>query len=55
MSGALFFLSVIGYAMLAMLIFPKLKAGPALLAGLCAMLFLSYTLVSGWSLPRMRC
>lgn len=53
MSGALFFFSLIGYALLAMLAFPRLKAGPALLSGLCAMLFLSYVLVIllQWMIP----
>lgn len=53
MSGAMFFLSLIGYAFLAMLAFPRLKAGPALLSGLCAMLFLSYTFVIllQWMVP----
>ena len=53
MSGAVFFFSLIGYALLAMLAFPRLKAGPALLSGLCAMLFLSYVLVIllQWMIP----
>lgn len=51
--GVLFFFSVLGYAMLMMLAMPRLKAGPALLSAVCAMLFVSYygVIVLGWMVP----
>ena len=51
--GVLFFLSLMGYAFWLMLILPKLKAGGALLAALCNMLFVAYwgVIILEWMVP----
>ncbi|NLO86569.1 MAG: DUF4293 domain-containing protein [Clostridiales bacterium] len=42
LTGALFFVSLLGYALVCMSIFPKLKAGHALLSACAGMLFVSF-------------
>ncbi len=42
MSGALFFVALMGWAAVLMLLVPKLRAGAALMGGFCAMLFAAY-------------
>ncbi len=42
LAGGLFFLSLLGWALLWMLLMPRLKLSDALLGGLCGMLFVSY-------------
>lgn len=46
----LFFIVIAGYAMGLMAVFPRLKAGNALLSALCGMLFVSYwgVIILGW-------
>ena len=51
--GVLFFLAVVGYAMLIMLALPKLKAGHALFSAVCGMLFVAYygVIIAEWMVP----
>lgn len=51
--GSVFFLSLLGYALLWMLLIPRLKLGDALLGGLCGMLFVSYVgvILFQWMTP----
>jgi len=51
--GVLFFVAVLGYAMLAMLAMPKMKAGHALLCAVSGMLFVAYygVIIAGWMIP----
>ena len=53
MTGSLFFLSVTGYALAAMLAAPALSAGGALLCSVCGMLFVSFygCIMAGWMVP----
>jgi len=53
MTGALFFVSLLGYALLTMAIWPKLRMGGALLSALCAMLFAAFwgCIAAGWMTP----
>ncbi|MBP3650624.1 MAG: hypothetical protein J6K73_12680 [Clostridia bacterium] len=43
--GCLYFISILGWALLLMLLLPKLRIGHALLCSVCAMLFFSFYLV----------
>ncbi len=51
--GVLFFVAVLGYAMLVMLAMPKMKAGHALLCSVCGMLCVAYygVIIAGWMVP----
>lgn len=53
MIGALFFLSLLGYALAGMAFLPRLRMGGALLCAYCAMLFVSFygVIVAGWMVP----
>ena len=53
MAGSLFFLCVIGYALVIMLLLPKIKAGAALLCSICGMLFVSFwgVIMAEWMIP----
>ena len=51
--GVLFFFSVLGYTLLLMLASREMKAGPALLSAVCAMLFVAYygVIILGLMIP----
>lgn len=53
MAGALFFFSLLGYALAGMVFLPRLRMGAALLCACCAMLFVSFygVIVAGWMAP----
>lgn len=53
MAGALFFFSLLGYALAGMVFLPRLRMGAALLCAYCAMLFVSFygVIVAGWMVP----
>lgn len=53
MMGALFFFSLLGYALAAMAFLPRLRMGAALLCAYCGMLFVSFygVIVAGWMVP----
>lgn len=53
MAGALFFISLLGYALAGMVFLPRLRMGAALLCAYCAMLFISFygVIVAGWMVP----
>lgn len=53
MTGALFFFSVLGYALAGMMLLPRLRMGGALLCAYCAMLFVSFygVIVASWMVP----
>lgn len=53
MAGALFFFSLLGYALAGMVFLPRLRMVAALLCACCAMLFASFygVIVAGWMVP----